>query len=202
MSSVGTRLSRVETNETFTVCPPPPMLTVDFSRSSSSLICCNERFVVPRRSIAAVSSVTVARPVNEFRSPRRSTMFAVTAPPRVDLARKLYFAPPGSVSLRVRASMLAGEGSKASACLSMARPVYPASITAGASAAGIVARTGAASGTNKPVVRFEGLRYAMATRLTSAAVTFSRRSRDRNHSRQSPFETYSESPSPTRSLLL
>ena len=80
-----------------------------------------------------------------------------------------------------------------------ASPVEPADGLIAATSAstsglgGAGARTGAAVGTNSPSVRLVEVRYASATRCTSAAVIVRRRSRYANRSRQSPIAAHSDS---------
>ena len=65
-------------------------------------------------SSAAVKSATSPRPASVFSSPKRSVSTARTAWPRVALATTAAFRPPTSKRC-VRASMLAGVATKASA---------------------------------------------------------------------------------------
>ncbi len=65
-------------------------------------------------------------------------------------------------------------------------------------AGGAGARSGLASGMNSPTVRLDGLKYALATRSTSAVVSARQRSRCRKKSRQSPIAIELESAMPSR----
>ena len=99
-----------------------------------------------------------------------------------------------------RASIASGVGSNDSPAATAARPRYPSSILAISGVGGTWTRSGFCDGWYTPTVRLFRVRYAAATRLTSAAVTFSSRSRWRNSSRQSPTPAQLPSASASWSL--
>ena len=107
--------------------------------------------------------------------------------PRVFFGSSASFRPPGSVDARRarvdvrrrRIERLAG-GDGGVAFVVLRR------IAATSGGGGISARSGFLSGMNSPTVRFDGLKYVLATRCTSSGVTLRMRSRLRKNRRQSP----------------
>lgn len=152
--------------------------------------------VVPRISTAAAREAIVALPWREVASPQWSASSRVTLPPRVFLGSSAAASPPPAIliSMRlVRASRLSSVASNTSPCSLTAPPSMPLTATAmsGVSASG--ARSASLVGTNRPDVRFDALKYAAATRCTSAAVILATRSRYANSERQSPRAANSDS---------
>ena len=111
---------------------------------------------------------------------------ANTTPPRDFFGSIVSRMPFGSALRTVRASITWGVALNASPAATVCEPVYPRTIVSTSGASGTSVRSGFAVGTNTPTVRLSGLRYAVATRCTSAGVTALMRSRVMCSRRQSP----------------
>ena len=120
-----------------------------------------------------VIAAMVPLPNSDFSSPKRIvTRRHDRAAARLLRQQRPYLIPPGSVPVTMRASMFAGVGSNVSPCAIVARAlVILRASSAISGAAGISARSGFLVGMNVPSVRLDSLRYALATRSTSASVT-------------------------------
>ncbi len=121
-ASASASLSRRVSSDRPAPCNSPPTPPLACSASSFWSICTRLSAFEPRISMAPVKPAAMSRPVSEVASPKRKLPVTVTVPPRVRLGSRATFRPSPTVMRWVRASMLAGLGSKFSPASTAARP--------------------------------------------------------------------------------